>query len=89
MPPEPAYQPPSYETLAKEISFDLSIVLPVGTRVMRKSGGSEFPGIIVGVDAPCNFEIEDYIHEGQVYARYKVLGEFDAEWYPGDTVRKV
>lgn len=81
---------PSYEALAKEISFDLSIVLAVGTRVMRESGGgSEFPGIIVGIDVPCDFEIEDYIYNGQVYAKYKVLGEFDAEWYPGWRLTKV
>ena len=74
---------PTYEDLAKEISFDLSIVLPVGTRVIDKTKNFEYLGIIVGVNVPCNFEIEDFIHKGQVYASYKVLTEFDAEWVPG------
>ncbi|KKJ00321.1 hypothetical protein [Prochlorothrix hollandica] len=79
---------PTYEDLAKEVSFDMSIVLPVGTRVI-KYNDPELVGIIVGVNIPCNFEIEDFIYDGQVYASYKVLGEFDAEWYRGHEVTQV
>lgn len=73
------------------IGFDPDAVIAIGTQVVIRNfvDDEEIPGVIVGIDIPCDFEIEDYIQEGVIQPRYKVLTEFDAEWRAGHLVSKV
>ena len=72
------------------IGFDPDAVFPIGTQVVIRNfvDNDEFPGVVVGIDIPCDFEIEDYIKKGVIQPRYKVLTEFSAEWEPGHVVFK-
>jgi len=72
------------------IGFDPDAVIPIGTQVVIRNfvDDKEITGIVVGIDIPCDFEIEDYIREGIIQPKYKVLTEFDAEWRSGSVVFK-